>query len=171
METSKLKEKLPNNLRRVASSLGISREDLMKNYKNDNVNFSWEAFSRFIEKNYNLGKGTIIPSFGIFTFTNVEVNLEGTTNEKSRDLKPRIPVFIMSNAFCDSIKSGIFINGNVLPYTHKSTDSNMSHVKLSYSEIAISVGITKNEIEVIIQNCLKYISEAIIKVFLYYFKS
>ena len=92
-----------------------------------------------------------------------DVNLKGTTNERERDLRSREPVFIMSKSFLDFIKPGIFINGNLLPYT-QTLNENICHTKISYAEIAISVGIAKHEVEIIIQNCLRFISDSIIRV-------
>ncbi len=49
-----------------------------------------------------MGRAIHIPKLGLFTFTPPEVRLkvvinfiQGVTNEKERDLKPRIPVFLI----------------------------------------------------------------------------
>ena len=153
-----------NPYKRISSSVNFSREDLMKTYKENIVNQTWDAFANQIEKNYSLGKGTLIPSFGVFSFMYSELDMKGTTNERERDIRPREPVFIISKAFCDLVKPGIFINGNILPYVQKQNE-NITHTKISFTEIALSIGVSKTEAESIIYNCLKFIAENIYKVF------
>ena len=159
-----------NPYKRISSNVFHSREDLMKTFKENVVNQSWDAFANQIERNYSMGKGTVIPSFGVFSFMCSELDMKGTTNERERDLKPREPVFIISKAFCDMAKPGIFINSNILPYMQKQNE-NISHTKLSFTEIALSIGVSKTEAESIIYNCLKYIAEAIYKVYSYIIQS
>ena len=79
----------------------INHADMLTSYSPKILQESWIQFSNFIKKNYEAGKGTNIKGFGVFTFTNPEYNLEGTTNQYKRDLKLRRPVFIVSNEFLD----------------------------------------------------------------------
>ena len=76
---------------------GINYQEILSNYPKDIIDKCWLNLSRCIIENYHSGKGTSIKGFGTFTFTNVEYNLEGTTNQYIRDIKPRYPVFLVSN--------------------------------------------------------------------------
>jgi hypothetical protein len=66
-----------------------------------------------------MGRGVLVPKFGLLTFTAPEVKLEGVTNPHKRDQQPRMPVFIISKEFAASrnIESGIIgVDGSVRPY-------------------------------------------------------
>jgi len=98
----------------------INHADMLTSYSPKILQESWIQFSNFIKKNYEAGKGTNIKGFGVFTFTNPEYNLEGTTNQYKRDLKLRRPVFIVSNEFLDFLKPGQFTKrGGLIYYTQK----------------------------------------------------
>jgi hypothetical protein len=144
-------------------NLGTNREETMNKFKGDIVSLTWEGFSKIIEQNYLQGKGTIVPTFGTFTFISPIVNLKGTTNERDRDIKLRHPVFVMSRSFCEIAKPGIFVNGNMLPFKQTFIDS-IPHIKFSFADLTLRLSISKSETENILTNCLKYISESILKV-------
>ena len=151
-----------NLKKRYNSSHQITREEILKKFSDQTISQAWEIFCKSIQKNYLLGKGTIVPNFGSFTFRNPEVNFEGTTNQFIRDTKPRIPIFIMSYEFLDHIKPAIVFNGNLVHHTQFLNNS-VSHVKISYAELGFLVNLNKADFNCIINNCLRLISDAIIK--------
>lgn len=148
--------------KRINSQSQITRDEILNKYNEDIINQVWEGFCYAIYRNYYLGKGTIVPGFGSFTFKNPEVNLEGSTNQYIRDTKPRIPIFLMSYEFLDHIKSSIYFNGNLVQYSQNLNNS-LSHVKISYSELGIQLNLNKSDISNIVNNCIRLISDAIIK--------
>src|SRR4051812_24843169 len=111
------------SMKRINSAGVIRREDILNTYSNEIVSKCWEVFSKFILKNYQAGKGTVIPKFGTFTFNNVEFSLEGTTNQFDRDIKPRKPVFIVSSEFVEKLKPGIFANTGLVYYIQKKNNN------------------------------------------------
>jgi len=142
---------------------GTGREDLIKNFSENLINKCWEVFSQYILKNYQMGKGTYIPKFGVFTFANIEYSLEGTTNQFERDLKPRKPVFLSSSDFVEFLKPGIFTPKGVVQYTQKQ-NNNIPLIKINFTELAMAVNISKVEYFTIIENIIKYIGDKIHKV-------
>lgn len=150
------------SMKRINSAGVIHRAEILKSYSPELINKVWEVFSKQILKNYQFGKGTFIPKFGIFTFNNIEVNLEGTTNQFDRDNKPRRPVFVVSSDFVERLKPGMYTNTGLVYYTQKKNNS-VGHVKVNFSEIAFSLNITKEECVTILDNLIKFIGEAIMK--------
>ena len=145
------------------ASNGTGREDIIKNFSESHISKCWEVLSQYIFKNYQMGKGTYIPKFGAFTFTNVEYSLEGTTNQFERDIKPRKPVFLCSTDFVEFLKPGIFTSKGIVQYTQKQNNS-IALIKVNYTELALAVSISKVEYFTIIENILKYIGDKIQKV-------
>jgi hypothetical protein len=148
--------------KRINSQLQLTRDEILNKYNDDTIKHVWESFCYSIYKNYFLGKGTIIPGFGTFTFRNPELNLEGTTNQFIRDTKPRVPIFLKSFEFLDHIKSAIYFNGNLVQYSQNLNNS-LSHIKMSYTELGIQLNLNKSEVSNIINNCLGLISDAVIR--------
>ncbi len=148
--------------KRINSQLQLTRGEILNKYNDDTILKVWESFCYAIYKNYFLGKGTIVPGLGTFTFRNPEVNLEGTTNQFIRDTKPRVPIFLMSSDFLDHIKSAIYFNGNLVQYTQNLNNS-LSHIKISFTELGIQLNLNKSEVSDIVNNCLGLISDAIIR--------
>ena len=140
----------------------INHADMLTSYSPKILQESWIQFSNFIKKNYEAGKGTNIKGFGVFTFTNPEYNLEGTTNQYKRDLKLRRPVFIVSNEFLDFLKPGQFTKrGGLIYYTQK-LNNQVSLVKFSFNELAFALNISKEECQNIITTILKEMADEII---------
>lgn len=146
--------------RKIAQSQPVNREEMMKSFNEETIKRSWDVFCGFVSKNYQSGKGTVIPSFGVFTFTNAEVNLEGTTNQFIRDKKQRNPVFIVSSDFVETIRPGIFTEKGIIHY-RQSLNNSISHVKINYSELSISANVNKAEFVMIIDHLLKFIGDNI----------
>ena len=142
---------------------GTGREDLIKNFSENLINKCWEVFCQYITKNYQMGKGTYIPKFGVFTFGNIEFSLEGVNNQFERDLKPRKPVFLSSSDFVEFLKPGIWTQKGVVQYTQKQ-NNNISLIKINYTELAMAVNISKVEYFTIIENIIKYLGDKIHKV-------
>ncbi len=159
-QTSKPNQLYRTTYNKIANSHSFKREDLINSFNQDSITRCWEVFCGYISKNYQIGKGTIIPSFGTFTFTDFEVNLEGTTNQFVRDKKQRKPVFIVSNEFVETLKPGIVTDKSVIKYTQKLNNS-ISHVKVNYSELSISANLNKTDFVTIIDHLLKFIGENI----------
>jgi Ca2+-binding EF-hand superfamily protein len=164
--TTKLKPTLDyygNTMKRMQSSGPFKREDILKNFSLDLIENVWSIFSKSILKNYQSGKGTVIPKFGVFTYTNVEVNLEGTTNQHSRDLKARKPVFIVSSEFVEKLRPGIFTLNNGVTYYSQKQNGNVGHVRISYAEMSYSMSLKKEEVTTIMDNTIKLIADSILR--------
>ena len=140
---------------------GITFSDILSNYPKEVIDNCWLVFSQNIIENYLKGKGTFIKNFGTFTFTNEEYNLEGTTNEYSRDIKKRNPVFIVSKEYIDYLKAGIYSNKYGLIYNTQKENKNISIVKLNLSKISLALNISKEEVHTIIYALLKNMSDSI----------
>ena len=140
---------------------GITYADCLSIYPKDIIIKCWDCFSLLIKQNYLSGKGTFIKGLGTFTFTNIEYNLEGTTNEYLRDLKKRYPVFLVSTEFIDYIKAGIYVeNKGVIQYDQKK-NNNVPIVKINYAKIGFSIDISKEECFTIISSIIKNMADKI----------
>ena len=163
-KTARSNSSLPVNKvpRKVLISGEMSRENILKSFNPSIINKTWEAVCRNIAQNYESGRGTLIKGFGVFTYVSPEVNLEGTTNQFSRDKKGKKPVFIVSKEFNEYLKPGQYNpnSGYLMYYTQKQNNA-LSHVRLNNAEIAYSLGIKKEECSMIIQNILLYIDNSI----------
>ena len=140
---------------------GISLQDILSNYSPEIMDKCWENLSRCIIENYQSGKGTFIKGLGTFTFTNVELSLEGTTNEYQRDLKRRRPVFIVSNEFIDYLKPAIYTEKSGLLYFTQPVNNNIPTVKINYAKISYGANISKEECVNIITSLIKMMGDEI----------
>ena len=140
---------------------GVSYEDILSNYPQEMINACWNNLSRSILENYQSGKGTIIKGFGTFTFTNIEYSLEGTTNQYSRDLKKRNPVFIVSNELVEYLKPGIYTNKSGLLYYTQKINNSVPIVKVNYAKISYGLNISKEECFTIISTTFKLMGDQI----------
>ena len=140
---------------------GLTFEDFLSNYPKETIDKCWKIFSQSIIENYQRGKGTFIKNFGTFTFTNVEINLEGTTNEYTRDIKRRRPVFIVSNDYIDYIKPGIYTEKSGMIYYTQKINKNVNIVKLNFAKLSYGGNISKEEITTIIYSIIKNMSDKI----------
>ena len=134
---------------------------IMSNFKEDDVLQAWVQFCNLVSKNYEVGRGTIVPRFGTFTYQNSEVSLEGTTNQQQRDKKAKKPVFIVSSEFVEFSKPAIWTPlSGLIQYSQKK-NSNMSHVKVNYAEISLGIGLSKGDTQTIIENTLRLVADSI----------
>ena len=140
---------------------GLTFEDILSNYPKEIIDKCWRLFSQIIIENYQKGKGTFIKNFGTFTFTNVEYNLEGTTNEYNRDIKRRSPVFIVSNDYIDYIKPGIYTEKSGIIYYTQKINKNVSIVKVNFAKLSCGGNISKEEMSTIIYSIIKNMSDKI----------
>lgn len=162
--TERITNKIFNQgLKLFNSSIPLKRLDILKNFPEEKISQAWEVFCKFIAKNYNAGKGTSIPKFGVFTFTASEVNLEGTTNQLQRNQKPRKPVFIVSTDFVERLKPGQSTPNGMVYYNQKQNDS-INHIKINYAELAYSINMKKEDYFTLIDNYIKYIGDTIVSV-------
>ena len=148
LETMSRTSKLTNSMNLIGYHSfnkwgGISLEDILSNYSQEILDKCWENLSRSIIENYQSGKGTFIKGFGTFTFTNVDYSLEGTTNQYTRDIKSRRPVFIVSNEFIDYLKPGIYTEKSGLLYFIQPVNNNIPIVKVNYAKISYGTNISK----------------------------
>ena len=164
VKTARSNSSLPVNkvAHKAIISGEMSRENILKSFNQPIINKAWEALCINIAQNYQSGRGTTIKGFGVFTYVSPEVNLEGTTNQFSRDKKGIKPVFIVSKEFNEYLKPGQYNQntGYLIYFTQKQNNS-LSHVRLNYAEIAYSMGIKKEECTMIIQNIILYLDNAI----------
>ena len=140
---------------------GITYEDILNNYPKETIEKCWNGLSRCVIENYLGGKGTFIKGFGTFNLTNIEVDLDGTTNKNLVDLKKRYPVFIVSNEFIDYIKSGIFTEKSGLIQYMQTKTGYMPIVKVNYAKISYGVNISKEECYTIISSIIKSMADKI----------
>ena len=140
---------------------GINYQEILSNYPNEVIDKCWKNLSRSIIENYDSGKGTFIKGFGTFTFTNVEYDLEGTTNQYDRDIKPRIPVFLVSNEFVDYLKPGIFTEKSGLIYYTQKLNNKVPIIKVNYAKISYGANISKEECFTIISSIIKLMADQI----------
>ena len=141
----------------------FSRNSLLNNYSQEVIDACWNSISINIIENYQHGKGTSIKDFGIFSFKGPEVNLEGTTNQYTRDKKPRVPVFLVSKDFDNEFKIGEYTKQNGIRYYHQKDNKNIPIVKLNIAEIAFSLSISKDEVGNILKHYIKHLGELIKK--------
>jgi hypothetical protein len=140
---------------------GMSYADILSTYPPHLIEKAWNYLAREVIENYQMGKGTFIKGFGTFTFTDVEFSLEGTTNQYSRDIKRRRPVFIVSNEFIDYLKPAIYTNvGGLIPYNQK-IYSNVSIVKINYASLSYGINVSKEEYMNILNTLIKKIGDDI----------
>ena len=164
--TDKKTARLTNSINAVALNSfnkwgGLSYEDILSNYPKDIIENCWINFTMFIIENYLSGKGTFIKGFGTFTFTNVECNLEGTTNQYERDIKKRRPIFLVSNEFIDYLRPGIFTEKSGLIYYKQKLNNSVPIVKVNYAKISYGVNISKEECFTILSNTIKLMGDQI----------
>ena len=140
---------------------GMSYNDILSTYPQHLIDKAWNYLAREVIENYQMGKGTFIKGFGTFTYTDVEFSLEGTTNQYSRDIKRRRPVFIVSNEFIDYLKPAIFTNvGGLIPYNQK-IYSNVNIVKINFSSLSYGINVSKEEFYTILNTLIKKIADDI----------
>ena len=164
VKTARSSSSLPVNKvpRKALISGEMSRENILKSFNQPIIMKAWEALCVSIAQNYQSGRGTIIKGFGVFTYVSPEVDLEGTTNQFSRDKKGIKPVFIVSKEFNEYLKPGQYnYNTGYLIYFNQKQNNSLSHVRLNYAEIAYSMGIKKEECTMIIQNIILYLDNMI----------
>ena len=140
---------------------GINYQEILSNYPNEIKEKCWLNLSRCIIENYHSGKGTSIKGFGTFTFTNVEYNLEGTTNQYNRDIKPRYPVFLVSNEFVDYLKPGIYTEKSGLIYYTQKLNNKVPIIKLNLAKISYGANISKEECYTILSSTIKLMADQI----------
>ena len=140
---------------------GITYEDILNNYPKEIVEKCWNVFSRCVIENYLGGKGTFIKGFGTFNLTNIEIDLDGTTNINLVEQKKRYPVFIVSNEFIDYIKSGIYTEKSGLIQYMQTKSGYMPIVKINYAKISYGVNISKEECFTIINSIIKNMGDKI----------
>ena len=148
-------------LRSFNSWGGINYQEILSNYPNEVIDKCWYNLARLIIENYDSGKGTFIKGLGTFTFTNVEYDLEGTTNQYDRDIKPRVPLFLVSNEFIDYVKPGIFTEKSGLIYYTQKLNNKVPIIKVNYAKISYGANISKEECFTIISSTIKFMADQI----------
>ena len=148
-------------LRSFNSWGGINYQEILSNYPHEVIDKCWLNLSRSIIENYHSGKGTFIKGLGTFTFTNVEYDLEGTTNQYDRDIKPRIPLFLVSNEFVDYLKPGIFTEKSGLIYYTQKLNNKVPIIKINYAKISYGANISKEECFTIISSTIKFMADQV----------
>jgi nucleoid DNA-binding protein len=107
---------------------------------------AWRAFGSYIAKQMLNGKGVVVPHFGTFSFTAMNVDLAGTTNPQQRDKQFREPVFMVGKDFVNNItmKKGIAHTwGDVRPFDLKGANGIIPQVKINWVEVAVFGGLPK----------------------------
>ncbi len=116
--SSQMLEDLAN--RSVSARYHFNKLRLLRtegSFNDQQMRLIWNAMGLYISRNLRMGRGVHVPKLGVFTFTPPEVRLkvftnfiQGVTNQKERDLKPRIPVFLIQKDFVKGLplKTAIF---------------------------------------------------------------
>lgn len=79
-------------------------------------------------------------------------SMKGVTNEKERDLKPRIPVFLIQKEFVKGmpLRSAIFYHqefgAGLRPYTSMATTGEIPVTKMNLIEIASYANMSKDSV-------------------------
>ena len=149
------------NFQRINSAAPISRESLISGISSDCVAKCWELMCAQVLRNFQAGKGTVIPKFGTFTFKDPSISLEGTTNQVIRDKKPRLPVFIVSSEFVQNIKPGIHSDKGSITHYEQKLNNGINLVKLNLVEISLSLQIGKAEANIVLDNLMKFLGDKI----------
>ena len=139
----------------------INRSVMLSNYTKEVINDCWESLTINVIQNYEKGKGTNIKGFGTFTYKRDWTNLEGTTNEYFRDKRESQPVFILSKDFNKCCLPGEFTQLNAIRYYKQKENKNIPIMPLNYSEISYRLSMSKDEVENIISNLIKNISDSV----------
>ena len=139
----------------------IDRGIMISNYTQETIDSCWAALSTNIVQNYQKGKATYIKNFGTFTFKPDSINLEGTTNQYSRDKKPKMPVFIVSKEYIRDLAAGEYTKQNGIRYYIQKENKDISIVKLNFAQIAYSISLSKDEAMNLINNLILYLMENI----------
>jgi hypothetical protein len=134
---------------------------MISNYTQETIDSCWAALSTNIVPNYQKGKATYIKNFGTFTFKPDSINLEGTTNQYSRDKKPKMPVFIVSKEYIRDLAAGEYTKQNGIRYYIQKENKDISIVKLNFAQIAYSISLSKDEAMNLINNLILYLMENI----------
>ena len=139
----------------------ITYEDILSNYPKETIDKCWECLIRFIVENYLGGKGTFIKGLGTFTLTNIETDLDGTTNKTLCDSKKRYPVFLVSSEFIDYIKTGIYTEKSGIIQYKQTKNGYLPIVKVNYAKISYGANISKEECYTIISSIIKNMANQI----------
>ena len=158
---------LCNTLNSRGFSLGnkgynLCRSDFINNYSQEVIDACWNSLSINVIQNYQRGKGTSIKGFGIFTFKNSNINLEGTTNQNIRDKKPKLPVFIVSKELCERFCPGEYTRQNGIRYYNQKESKNIPIVKLNLAEMAYSLSMSKEEVGNLLKHLMIHLRDCII---------
>ena len=132
----------------------INSRELFNSFDQKKTKETWNQLCKYIHKNYQKGKGTLIEGFGTFTFLDHVLNLEGTSNKNEKELKTKEPIFIVSKEFVQFIKPAVFnTNYGLVPFKQKNYNI-INEKKINYYEIAKALNISKDECYQIIKNII-----------------
>jgi nucleoid DNA-binding protein len=143
------------------NGIPINRDIMLCNYTKQTIDDCWESLIMNVIQNYHKGKGTFIKGLGTFTFKRQVLNMKGTTNEYERDKGEDEPVFIVSKELNNKCMPGEYTRTNNIIYFTQKESKNIPISKISYSEIAYRLSMSKDEVENILKNLIKSISESI----------
>ena len=141
--------------------IAINRSVILSNYTKETLDDCWESLTINVIQNYQRGKGTHIKGFGTFTYKSQTLHLEGTTNEYFREKRNEEPVFIVSKELNRECMPGEYTRLNTIKFYNQKENKNIPILKLSYSEIAYRLSMSKDEVENILTHLIKSIGESI----------
>jgi hypothetical protein len=84
-------------------------------------------------------------------------NIQGTTNELSRNKEPRKPLFLINKDFIKGldIKQGICTETSLIPYSLKSLEGVIQQFKMNFVEIAIEAGTSKENAKTCLERIMR----------------
>ncbi|MCQ2816312.1 MAG: HU domain-containing protein [archaeon] len=158
------------NLTNLVNSIGFSgfndakvigRNDILSSYSTEVLTLLWQNLGNFIMKNYESGRGTFVKGFGTFTYSNVDVDLEGITNHIYRNKKSRKPVFLVSPEFNETLHQGEYTKTGGLIYYNQKKNNSVPIVKLNLAELSYGLNVSKEECGNMLNHLLKDLDEQI----------
>ena len=88
-------------------------------------------------------------------------NPKGVTNPDQRDLRLRVPVFLINKEFVKgvTIQTGIISGGNIRPFSMKGVISGLGQAKVNYTEIGFNAGLEKDVAKICVERVIKELAE------------
>lgn len=83
------------------------------------------------------------------------------TNPEQRDLRQRIPVFLISKEFVKglTIQTGICSGGNLRPFSMKGVISGLPQAKINFTDIGSGIGLDKDNTRICIERVIRELAD------------
>eukprot|EP00825_Cyclidium_porcatum_P030349 TRINITY_DN3217_c0_g1_i3.p1 TRINITY_DN3217_c0_g1~~TRINITY_DN3217_c0_g1_i3.p1 ORF type:complete len:298 (+),score=35.13 TRINITY_DN3217_c0_g1_i3:198-1091(+) len=130
-------------------------------FDDEDIRMAWNAFGLYISRQLRMGRGVIIPQFGVFSFSAPEVNLKGCTNPNIRDKQLRIPIFIVNKDFVKGLdlQSAIGTAVTIRPYAVYGSNGKIPVTKINFTEIGCYCSKSKDQTKIAVDRVIKQLSD------------